>query len=279
MKGLKYIFILTALFAFASCQEESAPYEPGNPINKEGNNVYFSEENPSSYTLTLADNQFTVVIERENDDKAISVPLTYFSETSGIFDGPKTVDFGAGETSKEISVLFQNADPFEKYNIQISIPEEFTNQYKDQPAYPIFKASVIQEDYAPFKTGYYFDYFWYEDGWDQVLEYSAMLDKYRLRDVWEVGADFTFSWDGDQTFAFDASKIPTGINHSSYGLISAGPSADNCAYAADAATVERYDNAVFGGTVCGASHAIYFAFTWTVSAGSFGDYYNAFYFD
>ena len=257
MKSLRYILIsAVALFALVSCAQEE-PFKPGDPTNKNGNNIYFSANNAASLVLGLADNTFTVTIERENASNAVSVPLNSYSYST-VFTVPTSVDFAAGETSKDITVGFNGAEPFVNYVLNISIPEEYTYQYKDQNVYPAYSVTVLQEDFKVIHTGTYYDDFWWEEAWEQPLEYSELSDTYRLSDLWTPGYGFKFKWDGkSEKVEVLGGKMSTGIVHSTYGLISATP--QDCFYDAD-------DN------------AIYFPFQWTVSAGSFGVYYNVFYF-
>ena len=258
MKSLRYILIASvALFALAACAQEEDPYKPGDPTNSNGHNVYFSAENPGSLVLGLADNSFPVKIERENANGAISVPLKAYS-ASNVFTVPSSVDFAAGETSKEITVQFNGAEPFVNYSLQISVPQEFTYQYKDQNDYPAYAVTVLQEDFKVIHTGSYYDDFWYEEAWEQGLEYSELSDTYRLSNLWTPGYGFTFKWDGQsEKVTLLSSKIPTGLEYGSYGAISAE---DQGSY---------YD---------AGEKAIHFVFKWTVSAGSFGVYENIFYF-
>jgi len=258
MKNLRYFtFALVALVALVSCTKEDN-WKPGDPTNPDGYNVYFSTSNPSSYVLGLSDNSITVKVERESGNSAISVPITAFSETQGVFTAPATVEFAAGETSKDIVVKFENADPFVAYSVTLSLPEAYTKPYAQQDGkYPQFSAQVLQEDFKVVATGTYYDDFWYEDSWSQDLEYSELTGIYRFSNVWMPGYGFTFMWDKATNKFGLPSKVATGVVHSSYGMISA--------------TAQEF-------TYNSEENAIYMLFNWTVSAGSFGSYYNVFYF-
>lgn len=258
MKGLRFIFVsAVALLSLAACVEQE-PYTPGGPTNSNGNNVYFSAKNPGQLVLGLTDNTFKVTLERESGSGAISVPLTAYSE-SNVFTVPSAVDFAAGETSKDITVQFKNAEPFVNYIVRIAIPEEFTNQYKNQEVYPVFSTTVLQEDFKAYHTGRYSDDFYFEESWEQVLEYSELLKTYRFKGLWkDANGSFSFKWDGADKFELPG-KFETGIVHSKYGMISVTPDAKNTYYDAE-------------------EKAIHFSFTWTVTAGSFGTYENVFYF-
>lgn len=245
------------MFALVACVPED-PYTPGNPTNNNGNNVYFSAENPGSLVLGLAESSFSVTIERENGGNALTIPLNSYSD-SPVFTVPTSVDFAAGETAKTISVQFSGADPFVNYTLYITLPEEYTYQYKDQDVYPSYFVRVLQEDFKVIHTGSYYDDFWWEEAWEQDLEYSELKDTYRLSNLWTAGAGFEFTWDKetDKVVVNGGNKLSTGIVHSTYGLISAQ----------DQGSFYDPDD-----------DAIYFPFKWTVSAGSFGTYYNVFYF-
>ena len=258
MKSLRYIlFSAAALFVLASCVQED-PYTPGNPTNTNGNNIYFSADNASTVVLGLTESSFTVKIERESANGAVTVPLKSYSPST-VFTVPSSVDFAAGETSKDITVQFAGAEPFVNYSLQISLPEEFTYQYKDQNVYPSYAAVVLQEDFKVIHTSNFYDDFWTGETWAQNLEYSELKDTYRFSDLWDYGYGFEFTWDKGtgKVVVNGGNKLTTGIVSSSYGMISAQ----------DQGSFYDPDD-----------DAIYFLFKWTVSAGSFGNYYNVFYF-
>lgn len=266
MKYLKYIFISAmAMFALVACDPQVDPYTPGQPTNTNGDNIYFSAENPAKYQLGLSDNSFVVAIERDPVDHAVTVPLTANTSTPEVFTVPASVTFEAGQTYAEITVGFNNAEVFTDYQIEIAVDEGLTYQYAEQYVYPRFAATVLQEDYKVVHTGvYYNDFPPAKAETEQDLEYSEMLDLYRLSNVWGTGVGFTFAFNPDAEKEEDiVTKLPgalaTGLFHSSYGYITATADASQTFYEPD-------------------EDAIYFAFEWTVSAGSFGVYYNVFYF-
>lgn len=265
MKYLKYIFISAmAMFALVACDPQVDPYTPGQPTNTNGDNVYFAAENPGTYVLGLSDNSFVVAIERDPVDHAVTVPLTVHTSTPEVFTVPASVTFEAGQTSAEITVGFNNAEPFTNYQLEIVVDEELTHQYAEQYVYPRFAAIVLQEDYKVVHTGVYYDDFWSGAETEQDLEYSEMQDLYRLSNVWGTGVGFTFAFNPDAEKEEDiVTKLPgalaTGLFDDTYGYITATADASQTFYEPD-------------------EDAIYFAFKWTVSAGSFGVYYNVFYF-
>ena len=253
---------LLAVAVFASCTKED-PYQPGNPSGKYS--VCF-DGNPDKVVLGLTDTQFEVTVSNPNGD-AVTVPLTSWCSKPGLVNVPESVTFASGETEKNIVVALGEMEPFEEYLIKITIPEEYTQAYKKDGGDAEFGATFYQEDYKPFATGTVYDEFWYEDMVTQdgetpakiVLEYSELLDQYRLANWLDYGADYVFSWDKDKD-EIAGNKQATGIVHSSYGMIYAEVVSENSGFDPE-------------------ENALYFSFEWTVSAGSFGEYYNVFYFD
>ena len=255
----RYTKIIAIAFAavsvLASCSK-TEPYEPGKPAGSK--DVFFSKSNPATKVLALSDTEFTVLLERADASGAENVPLTSWCSVPGTINVPESVAFAAGQTTAEIKVSLGNMDPFVNYKLTLSIPEEFTQPYKSDSGSPQCGMVFYKEDYKTWKTGSLYDDFWTEETWTSKIEYSEMLDQYRLSDWITPGYNYVFSWDGDQKLS--GAKQATGINHSSYGAVSAQLSSADSYFDKD-------------------ENALYFGFTWTVSAGSFGVYYNVFYFD
>lgn len=245
-----------AASVFASCSKDNTPYEPGKPAGDK--DVYFSTENPSTQVLNLSDTEFTVFIERNNASAAESIPLTAWCDVPGIVTVPASVDFAAGQEVAEIVIKLGEMEPFKEYQMNISIPEEYTQPYKEDAGSPQCGFVFYKEDYKTWKTGLLYDDFWSGETWEAKIEYSEMLDQYRLSDWFYPGINYVFKWDGDQKFS--GAKQSTGLVDSTYGAVSAQISAGDTFYDKD-------------------ENVIYFGFTWTVSAGSFGVYYNVFYID
>ena len=248
---------LCAALVFASCAKET-PYSPGNPA---GNmDVYFSEDNDATVVMGLSDTEFEVYLERSDAGSAVTIPLTCWCNTEGIATFPETVTFAAGEDLAIITVKVSEAmEPFVEYQFNISIPEEYTQPYKSDSGAPQCGAVFYKEDYKPWATGTLYDDFLWEDYLpDTVVERSDMLGYYRIDNWLYLGNNFIFGWDGDQTFKSVVASQPTGYNHPSYGMI----------YGTVVPAYSYYDED---------DDAICIAIKWTVSAGSFGTYYDVFY--
>jgi len=269
MKSLKYICLaFVALFAVACSSDEE--FEPGKPASN-NEKVTFSADNASSYVVALTDTELPIVLVRESDASALEVPVTLTSGYENIFSGAKTVKFEAGQ--KEATYVVNISDkmnPFQTYSFQIAVDEAYTNPYvyDENSTSPRIVVNVLKEDYEVVANGIYCSNFWFEDSWEQDLEYSPMLGLYRLPDVYVAGTSWFFHFDGADEFYFtdsEGNQVATffsGYVHSTYGKVSLTDVSDE-------KTPEGYDP-----NPEGYEGEFYFPFKFTVSAGSFGQGYE-----
>ena len=252
---------LAAVALFASCTKETHTYEPGKPANSAKHDVYFAASNDATVVLSPSATSFTVTLERSSDNlDAIEVPVESWVSAEGLLEVPSKISFASGAATAELEVkVLDGLEMFTNYQANIKLAEEYTNPYLDNKNYPQYGFIFYKEDYEVIGVGEYYAPFLFGTSWDQPIEYSEMLDQYRLSDVWTVGSGFTFKWDGESSkVTLPSAGIATGVYHPDYGYITATPVAAQTAY------VAKYN-------------AIQFMFTWTVSAGSFGDKPNILY--
>lgn len=250
--------VLVSAAVLSACTQED-PWTPGNPAGQQ--DVYFSANNPSTHVLALAAESFDIVVERSTTSGSVTIPVSFWVSTPGVASCEPSVTFADGASTATLKISLSNMEPFVNYTAKVVLPEEYTQPYKNREVYPECGFVFYKEDYKEYAKGQYYDDFWSGETTSQVLEYSEMLDTYRITDPWGTGSQygFTFQWDGKDSFTCPAAKFDTGLNHSSYGLIQGQLKEADTYYDAD-------------------EKAIYFGITWTVSAGSFGVYYNVFYF-
>lgn len=239
---------------FAACTEE-VDYTPGEQSNVADTQVYFLASNPAAPVMAKEDTQFTVLVGRADNSTAQSFPLIVTNPNEDIFTVPTTIDFAAGESEKELVIQANsNMELFQEYYLKLEIPEEFVNPYKESENHPIIVMNVLKEDYVPYATGTYTAGFFGNQSWEQLMEYSPILDKYRFPDLWATGYDVEFAWDGTN-IKCSTSAVQSGYVHPTYGMCSATAEA----------TLYRPETKAF-----------LFQYKWTVSAGSFGSYVDQF---
>lgn len=262
MKSIKYMCLaFVALFA-ASCSDDNT-FEPGAPAVKGGEKVYFSDENENSIVVALTDTEIPVVLVREDGAKEAVVPVKFTTGAEGVFTAPASVKFEAGKTEATYVVtMTDKMEAFKSYSFQLTVDEAYTNPYAydEESLFPRFDMTVLKEDYAPYAYGVYYSDFWGEE-WEEVLEYSPMLDTYRIPGWWTGAQGFTFTWNKETNkLKMGATKFPTGMPYGDYGEVSGD-------------TSDAKSNFVFipkGGD--NGEDIFWFDFKWTVSAGSFGIY-------
>lgn len=102
----KYYFnlfiALMAVMGFTACSSDKDDYEWATVS---GNQVYFSNTLPSSYSISNNTNSITVPINRVKTDEAITVNLSH-TDATGFFNVPSTVSFAAGESKANITITY-----------------------------------------------------------------------------------------------------------------------------------------------------------------------------
>lgn len=258
MKTINKVFGLAILAAglFTACNKDQHVYEPGKPAGKY--DVYFAADNDNTVILPLTAESFTVSVERADGAGAISVPVSLWCSEPDILKIPATVTFQEGQTQADLLVaIVGEMKPFNNYMMNIKIAEEYTQPYAETDVYPQYGVTFYKEDYTVVDEGMYYNDFLYEDYYPRDLEYSELLDRYRIVDPWMFGAgSFEFTFDGSKAKCVTASS-PTGYNHRTYGPVTANFQG-----------AEYYPE----------DNAIEFSIKWTVSAGSFGIYPDVYFF-
>lgn len=266
------IFLMAGLAVMGlvatSCGDDDDNYTPGKPAGN--NNVVFI--NQANQVLALTATDFTIELRRDSSEMSseLTVPLEIVT-CSDVLSCPKSATFasGAAETTVKIGVS-DAAKPYEVYDLIVRIPEENTNPYKIQTGASQLAITVMKEDYKSFATADFTSAFpLFNDTWEIDIEYSEYLDLYRVKGLYFDGYDYYYKLgekdeDGNVPMTMcnadgsDMTKVACGYVHEDYGMVSTTWLSDN---------FTGYD---------AESKAYMIPFKWTVSAGSFGSYYERF---
>lgn len=240
MKALKYLSLALVSLFFASCGEDE--FEPGKPASKNGEVVAIEASTPSSFVMGLEDESIEVTLVRKDASKAVRVPVRLVSAAKGIFSGANDVAFEAGKTEATYVVkVSKDAKPFQTYKFQLTIDESFTNPYVyDEETAPSMQFSVVKEDYVPYAIGTYQSPSVFQDEWEDVLEYSKVLDTYRFSEWYGFGYPLEFKWNHEtNVITYAKSPVTTGFSlDASYGdVVYRAVSSLPCTYSPDSKTI------------------------------------------
>ena len=241
MNKIKFALVsLSLVLGFTACNKNDYEYEPGKATTND-KELFFDDEED----LVLAADQNTVAItlNRANTEGELTVPLIVKSAPDFV-KIPATATFAAGEAQTTVTIeVGEGMNPCTEYLIKISIPEEYTQAYKEDAGSPVYSFTILKEDWAKIADGEFTSTVAWQASWPKDLEYSEYLNLYRLpdlivqgtpvyfhfdekevTDVTEAGTDTTYV---AQEFYFTNSsgkhitKFSTGYTHPSYGELSA----------------------------------------------------------
>lgn len=261
-KSTLIVALMACGLGFTACDDKNE-YVPGAPAG-EYNIGFNSQEN---LVLDFDQTELIVELSRSNTEGELKVPVEglIVPECMSL---PKEAVFADGSATAAITVAIGDGmKPFTDYQLSFKVPEKYTNAYAENGKSPIYNVTLKKEDYKVVANGEYEASVLYEDSWEQTVEYSAMMDLYRLPNCFANGTHWYFAFDGGNGFTFTdkdgepVSKFLCGVTHSSYGAITTNVVGGNPI---------GYVN----GGVQGAEGYFRFPLQYTVSAGSFGAGYE-----
>lgn len=267
MNTIKKLFALSlsvfALTMVSSCSEDEASYTPAKPSALENSEFYFSADNLEEHVIGLSDKEISATIVRTNTEGEYTLPLKVTNTSDDVFTVPTSVTFADGEAEAVVTVTVNdNIVPFETYRVTVALPEEVLNPYKMEYNYPVYDFIVTCDDYTTYAKGTYYSS-WWDETFETTMEYSAILNKFRIKDFALCGYDMEFVWDSESGEITLNDYYLTGYEHPDYGMVYAYWY--DKVYSAPGMTKFSPENNTF-----------YFCFNWRVSAGSFGSAYDTF---
>lgn len=233
MKLIHKLSILLLAVTLWSCAED-VPERAASPVASDASiKAYFPNTNKSTYEVGPLENEITIKLFRVKSDAKATVALN-FVDKNKLFTAPQTVTFEAGDAEALVTIGFAKLELFKSYNIELSVGMEFTNPYVvNNEGTTNFVINLQQSDWSDYSTGVYASEF-FETEWDQIMQYSKILEMYRFRNLWVEGVDYTFKWDGSDKIipggkenSGGAYVFGTGYEEGDYGLVTTNTSADS----------------------------------------------------
>lgn len=261
MKINRLLIIISFAFAtlLVSCEDYEDTVVPSPTVSEDNPAVRFAAENITNYEFEPSVTEFNLKVIRSNSTSAIEVPVTVTDNTDESFVIPSSISFAAGEDTVMVTIAINhaNATPGKDLMIGIKVDEDYINTYKAE--YGEYYAHISILNWQKYATGTYYSAF-FDQSFTQDLYRAQDTDKYRFFDLYAVGYNFTFTWDGGKSITPDGELdedgyyiYVTGFEHPSYGMVTVHiDSSPNWTY-----YTEETNTFIFDGD-------------WTVAAGSFG---------
>jgi hypothetical protein len=241
MNKIKFALVSLALvLGFTACNKNDYEYTPGKVAGEKA--LFFDDE--ENLTMALTDNEIEITLNRADAEGELTVPLKVLVAPDFV-TVPSTATFAAGEDQTTIKLAIgEDMQPFTKYLVKISIPEEYTQPYSEDAGSPVYSFTILKEDWAKIADGVFTSTVALTGSWGQELQYSEYMNLYRFTDLFVEDANVYFHYDGfiqvtektaegnDTTYVkedfyfTDASgkhikKFSIGYTHPTYGLLSA----------------------------------------------------------
>lgn len=202
-----YLLGLLVMTMLASCSDDE-DFTPGNPAGDR--TVAFANE--TNLALPISTTEFSIDLVRSDTTslEELTVPIRVLNAPS-FLTIPTSATFSQGSTETSIVVkIGEGMEVFTSYSLSLIIDEEYSNPYVDSPVIPRYDITIQKEDYELYATGTFHEAVYYEDEWEVEIQYSEILDLYRIKDAIIAGTHWYFKWNGpdaaEQEFYFTDSK-------------------------------------------------------------------------
>ncbi len=180
----KYYFnlfiALLGVVGFTACSSDDDDYQWATVS---GNQVYFSNQLPSSYNISKSTSSITVPINRVKTDEAITVNLAH-TDGTGFFNVPSTVSFAAGESVANITVSYDPEkvayDENHKDTIKIASADYTTIYGANSYAF----SAMMPSPYKLLGNGVLSDAFWGFTTSVQIYQNQEQPNTFRIFGGW-----------------------------------------------------------------------------------------------
>lgn len=182
-----------AVISFMACDDD-VKRSDSPAFNAESMQVYFSKDNQNDFQLLPTEKQIELIVCRDSTTEAATVKIGL---KAGDNFSISNVKFDAGDADTTLVVSFDTLAPFEVNYLELSIENKYCNPYvTNANGTSVFSCSVTVTDWADYAYGTFTSGFW-EDSWEQVMQYSEILKYYRLADVYGNGYHILFDFDAE----------------------------------------------------------------------------------
>lgn len=183
-----------AVLSFMACDDdEKRSASPA--FNAESMQVYFSKDNQNVFELLPTEKKIELTVCRDVFTEAATVKIGL---KAGDNFSVSDVKFDAGDADTTMVVSFDNLEPFEVNYLELSIENKYCNPYvANANGTSVFSCSVTVTDWADYAYGTYTSGILDNSSWNLVMQYSNILQCYKLVDVYSEGCNLLFDFDAE----------------------------------------------------------------------------------
>lgn len=183
------LLALCVLLGFSACEEKEADYDRTKPTTE--TQVAYFHNLAATIELSEVDHFFEVTVKRTKSDDALSIDLIS-TDTSGIFNIPKTIEFQAGADQTTVKITYKLEDiTLGEYNeISLEIPDEYSFYYGEGSQKYTFLAGI---GWKPVGKGRIAEnYFLGVIQEVEIQKHTTVSNKYRIISPFNAGYDIEF---------------------------------------------------------------------------------------
>ena len=210
--------MLAMILATACDDKNESNYEPGQPTAEGSMGVYFDDSNSSEFIFQPGEaTEVEISVSRLNGiETSADVPLVVTADEG--LSVPATATFEAGKSSTTVKVGFSNLEESKKYNLKVTVAEEYADHYSAKPGATAYAGYIMVAAWQTISDNVTMK--WTTLGvaneFTTSLERLGETDRYRFRNFLTSGLDYVFTIGNNSTAYAGYNCITTYSNYEPY---------------------------------------------------------------
>ena len=210
---------MVAMILATACDDKNdINYEPGAPTSENSIGVYFDDSNPTEFIFQPGEaTEVEIGVSRLNGiETAAEVPLIVTADEG--LSVPATVSFAAGESTATVKVSFGNLAESKKYNLKVTVPEEYADHYTTKPGATAYAGYIMVATWESISDNV--KMLWVTQGVENEfttsLQQLGNTNRFRFPNFLNSGVDYIFTVGSNSTAFPGYYSITTYANYEPY---------------------------------------------------------------
>ena len=215
----KIMYAMVAMILATACDDKNdINYEPGKPTANGSMAVYFDDSNPTEFIFQPGEaTEVEIGVSRLNGtETAAEVPLVVTADEG--LSVPATASFAAGESTATIKVTFGNLEESKKYNLKLTVPEEYADHYTTKPGATAYSGYIMVAAWESISDNVKMK--WTTKGvtseFTTSLQQLGDTNRFRFPNFLNSGVDYIFTIGSNSTAFSGYNSITTYANYEPY---------------------------------------------------------------